>query len=223
MRIINSMVHDNTTDTEDMDMNNTVYYNGRAMTAADAWFGKDDIHCVCVMCDHAFSYVKLDSGAIHTHCNICRYNVVGYAPILPTEETSMDTYTIRHGELVLCTGADEDMAITLSKKIDGITAEKETMDRAIPATRHDVYFSVPEYDAWAPEHINNVATRWFSGYTLTRANGVWEGKSEVAYVITVICEHESGAIVAALARELKEEFGQSSVLVTSTPVTMSLI
>lgn len=54
----------------------------------------------------------------------------------------------------------------------------------------------------------------FSGATVYASRGLWEGKTENSTVIEVLGSHEDRAKVFMLARNIREAFAQTSVLVT---------
>jgi len=54
----------------------------------------------------------------------------------------------------------------------------------------------------------------FSGATVYPSRGLWEGKTEDSTVIEVLGSHEDRAKVFILARNIREAFAQTAVLVT---------
>lgn len=54
----------------------------------------------------------------------------------------------------------------------------------------------------------------FSGATVYPSRGLWEGKTEDSTVIEVIGSHEDRAKIFILARNIREAFAQTAVLVT---------
>lgn len=59
----------------------------------------------------------------------------------------------------------------------------------------------------------------FSGATIYPARGLWQGKAEDSTVIEVLGSHEDRAKVFLLARNIREAFAQTAVLVTIQQVS----
>lgn len=68
--------------------------------------------------------------------------------------------------------------------------------------------SAMEFDIFCEKHI----TPLFPGYTVTVSHGYWEGKKELTFIVTIICDMWLESY--KLAKEYCKLFNQSEVLVT---------
>lgn len=93
-------------------------------------------------------------------------------------------------------------------------------------TQYDIYCETPtaphgETDQFFPMLVN----QHFDGFTVTPALGYWKGKPENVTRCTIIADGKAHtvALIEALARDLREAYGQECVLVTSHPVAARFI
>jgi hypothetical protein len=76
-----------------------------------------------------------------------------------------------------------------------------------------------------------IIAKYFSGATIYPAHGLWKGKPEYSTIIEIIdndyyCPNQGESYTSAielLARELKDQFKQESVLVTRQDVESELL
>jgi hypothetical protein len=69
-------------------------------------------------------------------------------------------------------------------------------------------------------NLTELASRYFSGFTLLFGNGVWQGVGESSVVIEVIGTTADLEQIAYLAEDIRRENNQSSVLVTWANVSL---
>lgn len=69
--------------------------------------------------------------------------------------------------------------------------------------------------------IRTILNQYFPGYTILEALGMWKGVSEASMVIIIVTEEPQ--LVQAAAEDIKRMNEQESVLIVSTPATVTFI
>jgi hypothetical protein len=65
--------------------------------------------------------------------------------------------------------------------------------------------------------------RYFDGYSITSKLGFWRGKSERSVSIVILATESDRDKVLTLARDIREQYRQQEVWITSEPVTLTRI
>lgn len=71
--------------------------------------------------------------------------------------------------------------------------------------------------------IGRTVSPVFPGFTLTKGEGYWEGKSEVVRILTIVHDAKQSPLCYHIAEIYRDEFGQSAVLVTIQSIDAKLV
>lgn len=66
----------------------------------------------------------------------------------------------------------------------------------------------------------NMVARHFDGFSIVRAQGFWKGKAEDAVIIEILGTVDDGPKVRTLASEIREQYRQHEVWITTEEVSL---
>lgn len=65
--------------------------------------------------------------------------------------------------------------------------------------------------------------RYFPGFSIVRAQGYYDGKAEASIIIEIIGMESDKPKVLTLARDIREQYRQSEVWITSEAITLERV
>lgn len=68
-----------------------------------------------------------------------------------------------------------------------------------------------------------IVGRFFEGYTVYNAKGVWRGSQELTKVFEIIATNTSREIVKGIAEEIRDLCNQACVMITEKPVDFYMV
>lgn len=82
---------------------------------------------------------------------------------------------------------------------------------------------VTRYRLYTEHLAPTIVSRHFDGFTMSSARGYWQGKAEQSVCVEIIGRPEDRPKVETLAREIREQYRQAEVWITSEPVTLTRV
>ena len=74
------------------------------------------------------------------------------------------------------------------------------------------------------EHLApSLVARYFDGFTLVRTQGYYGGKAESSVIIEIIGTEDDASKVQTLARDIREQYRQTEVWITSEEITLTRV
>ena len=74
------------------------------------------------------------------------------------------------------------------------------------------------------EHLApSLVARYFAGFTLVRTQGYYGGKAESSVIIEIIGTEDDASKVQTLARDIREQYRQTEVWITSEEITLTRV
>lgn len=74
------------------------------------------------------------------------------------------------------------------------------------------------------EHIApTLVTRYFDGFSIVKAHGYYKGKSEASVIVEIIGTLADADKVRALAHDIREQYRQAEVWITTEEVSLTRV
>lgn len=71
------------------------------------------------------------------------------------------------------------------------------------------------------EHLSpTLVARYFDGFTILKGQGFYKGKSEDSAIVEIIGTLEDAAKVTTLAKDIREQYRQAEVWITSEAISL---